>query len=543
MSPIQEEIKKLEKKDWQLWGLAITILLAFGVFILLTVFYSDLQDLYEKEITYFDYNLLFSGFIALSLLLVAYILLKEYSIKGLRRDLINQKILTYNLEHHFQELKALFEVSTVVNSEVELPVILEMICKTVLRSVEGNTLSIWLYDKKRDELFCAAAYLKDSKKPNIHQAKIDPEIASWVMENGQPLLLEADDKISSPKKGETPTGTNLFIPLKVKNEVKGILNVTSQKDKKRFDQVDLKLVSIFAENTATSLEKAEVYQELKSQTKALEKVIQDLRTTQNQLVQSEKLRALGDVAGGVAHDFNNILAVILGRTELLLKEIQEEESKRWLRVIEQVANDGAQIIRRLQEFTRTGGELAPMELDVNRVILQVVDITRHRWENEAQAKGIKIEVLTQLGEKLPPFRCDPSELSEVLMNIIINAIDALPQGGKIILRSWEEEGYIHISVEDNGTGINPEDKRRVFDPFFTTKGAKGVGLGLSVAYGIITRYGGEITVESEPHKRSIFVVKLPLQKSLNEKAFYLQPEKLSIKEEQRELKDNYHPNC
>jgi signal transduction histidine kinase len=115
-------------------------------------------------------------------------------------------------------------------------------------------------------------------------------------------------------------------------------------------------------------------------------------------------------------------------------------------------------------------------------------------------------------EKVPPLELDPSELSEVLINMIINAIDALPCGGKIILRSWEKDGSVYISVEDTGVGISEEDKRRVFDPFFTTKGVKGVGLGLSVAYGIITRYGGEISVESQLNQGSTFVTKLPLHK-------------------------------
>ncbi|MGB2697136.1 MAG: ATP-binding protein [Candidatus Zixiibacteriota bacterium] len=511
MLPIQEEIKKLEKKDWQLWVLTLGVLLIFGVFILLTFFYSDLQGMYEEEISYFNYNLLFLGFAALSLLFVAYIVLKEHSIRSLRRDLINQKILTYSLEHRFQELKALFQVSTLVNSEVELPVILQMICNTVLKSIEGETLYLWLYDKKKERFFCAGAYSEGGEKLDATSVKIEPEIVSWITRNSQPLLLEGKKDLPSPKSKDNPTGTNLFVPLKIKKELKGILNVTTKRDKKRFDEVDLRLVSIFAENVTASLDKGEVYQELKSQTQALERTIQDLRVTQRQLVQSEKLRALGDIASGVAHDFNNILAVILGRTELLLKGIKDESAKKWLRVIEQVANNGTQIIRRLQEFTRTGTEKAPMEINANKIIQQVVDITRHKWKNEAEAKGIKIIVLTELG-KIPPLEFDPSQLSEVLMNMVINAIDALPHGGKLILKSWQEGNSVYISVEDNGVGINQSDKGRIFDPFFTTKGARGVGLGLSMAYGIITRYGGEINVESELNQGSTFLIKLPLQK-------------------------------
>jgi signal transduction histidine kinase len=514
MPPIQEDIKKLEKKDWQLWTLTISILLIFCVFILLTFFYSDLQGLYKEEISQFNYNLLFLGFTALSLLVVAYVLLKERSIKTLRRDLINQKILTYDLENHFQELKALFEVSTMVNSQTDLPIILDTISKTAISSLGADRCSVMLLDKSKNRLITTVANGLESQKLKGVELGLDESVAGWVMINKKPLLLGEDLKDYDFKnfvKKDKKIVSGLCVPLKIKNKVKGVLNVSIVEGGKRFTLTDLQLFSFFADSAAIAIEKAQLHQELKSQTKTLERTIEDLNTTQNQLVQSEKLRALGDIASGVAHDFNNILAVILGRTELLLKEVRKEEPKKWLRVIEQVANDGAHIIRRLQEFTKTGEEKALMEINVNRIIRQVVDITRHRWKNEAETKGIKIEILTEF-EDLPPLEFDPSELSEVLMNIVINAIDALPHGGKIILRSWKKDNSIYISVEDSGSGIGDEDKRRIFDPFFTTKGVKGVGLGLSVAYGIITRYGGEISVKSELNKGSTFVIKLPIKK-------------------------------
>lgn len=515
MPPIQEEIKKLEKRDWQLWALTLTVLLVFGAFILLTFFYSDLQGLYQKEISPFNYNLLFFGFTALSLLLVAYIFLKERSIKALRRDLINQKTLTDNLENHFQELKALFEVGTLVNSQTDLPIILDTISKTAISTLGADRCSVMMVDGDKNKLITTVANGLQSQKLKGVELGLDESVAGWVVINKKPLLLGEDLKDYDFKnfvKKDKKIVSGLCVPLNVKNKIKGVLNVSVVKGKKRFTLTDLQLFSFFAESAAISIEKAQLYQELKSQNKTLEKTIEDLRTTQNQLVQSEKLRALGDIAGGVAHDFNNMLAVILGRTELLLSSTKEESARRWLKVIEQVANEGTQIIRRLQEFTKTGGEEAPMEMNVNRIIQQVVDITRHRWKNEAEAKGIKIDILTQLG-KLPPMKVEPSELREVLMNLIINAMDAMPKGGKITLKSWEEAGFIYISVEDNGVGISEQDKGRVFDPFFSTKGVKGTGLGLSVAYGIINRYGGKMTMESKLNKGSTFVVKLPVQKS------------------------------
>jgi len=514
MAPIPEEIKRLEKKDWQLWALTVTVLLAFGVFILLTFFYSDLQQLYEEEISYFNYNLLFIGFTALSLFFACYILLKERSIKALIRDLMNQKTRTDNLERHFRELEALFQVSNLVNSQTDLPVILNTISKTAISSLGADRCSVMLVDRTKNKLITTVANGLESEKLKGVEVGLDESVAGWVLMNKKPLLLGedlGDYEFKNFVKKRKKIVSGLCVPLKVKNKIKGVLNVSVVEGKKRFTPTDLQLFAFFADSAAISIEKAQLYQDLKSQTKTLEKTIEDLRTTQNQLVQSEKLRALGDIAGGVAHDFNNILAVILGRTELLLKEVKEESYKKWLRVIEQVANNGAKIIGRLQEFSRTDGRQSSLGVDVNRIIQQALDVTRHRWKNEAEARGIKIEVLTDLLQ-VSLLRVDPSELSEVLVNMIINAIDAMPQGGKIILKSWEKDGFVHISVEDTGVGIKEEEKRRVFDPFFTTKGVEGVGLGLSVAYGIITRYGGEITVESELNQGSSFVVKMPIKK-------------------------------
>lgn len=513
MPPIPDEIKRLERKDWQLWALTITLLLVFGAFILLTFFYSDLQELYEEEISYFNYNLLFLGFTALSLFFASYILLKEHSIKGLMRDLINQKTITNNLERHFRELEALFQVSTLVNSQTDLPIILDTISKAAISSLGADRCSVMLVDRTKNKLITTVANGLESQKLKGAELGLDESVAGWVLINKKPLLLGEDLRNYDFKnfvKKHKKIVSGLCVPLKIKNKIKGVINVSVVEGRKRFTPTDLQLFAFFADSAAISIEKAQLYQELKSQTRTLQKTIEDLKTTQNQLVQSEKLRALGDIAGGVAHDFNNILAVILGRTELLLKEVKQESPKRWLRVIEKVANDGARIIRRLQEFSRTEGERSCSGVDVNRIIQQAVDITRHRWKNEAEARGITIEVQTRLG-KVPPLRVDPSELSEVLVNIMINAIDAMPGGGKIVLKSWEKDGFVYVSVKDTGIGIGQEDRRRIFDPFFTRKGVSAIGLGLSVVYGIITRYGGEIDVESELDRGSVFVVKLPTQ--------------------------------
>lgn len=231
-----------------------------------------------------------------------------------------------------------------------------------------------------------------------------------------------------------------------------------------------------------------------------------------QLSQSERLRALGEMAGGVAHDFNNYLTIMLGNAQLLLTQSDaglSDDDRESLRTIERAAIDAGETVRRIQEFTRVRTTRAFTTVEVNKVILNAIDVSRPRWKDEAIARNAEIEILTQLGN-VPPVNANASELGEVMMNLILNAADALPDGGYIEVESREDGGWVEVSIADDGTGMDGDTVKRIFDPFFTTKGPSGVGLGLSVAYGIVNRHGGEITVDSSRGKGTRFSIKLPV---------------------------------
>lgn len=507
MNQINQDIKNLEKRDWHLWILTIMVLLILGVFILLVVFYSDLQDTYSEEINQYNFTILFLGFSALSLFFSAYLLLKEHSIKKLRDDLVRQKILAFNLKERFVELKALFEVSTLVNSETGVNEVLDTICHTVLRSLDAEVSKIILYDKIKRKL-SRVLFLKEKGKIEKFDLDSDKKITEWVIRFKKPLLWNKNNKTQKDLAKGHKAISAMYVPLKVKDQIKGVLSVSVFKGEKQFDQSDLKLVLIFAENAALSIDKAELYQKLKSRTQVLENTIQELKSTQHQLVQSEKLRALGELAGGAAHDFNNMLAVISGRTELLLKRIKDEDIVKPLKVIQQVANDATNTIRKLLEFTKVEPDKLFLNVDINNIIKQTIEITKSKWKDEAEAKGIKIEIFCNLKE-VGEVWGDPSELREVLTNLIFNSIDAMPEGGKIFLETEAQKDFVLIRVRDTGIGMTEEIKKKAFDPFFSTKGVKGIGLGLSVAYGIISRHKGTITIESQPKRGATFLIKLP----------------------------------
>jgi signal transduction histidine kinase len=241
------------------------------------------------------------------------------------------------------------------------------------------------------------------------------------------------------------------------------------------------------------------------------RVEEELKTAQEYLTQSERLRALGEMASGVAHDFNNILAIILGRAKLALEDVEDEKLRKSIHVIEQTAIDAATTVRRLQGFAGVNGDRAFEEVDLNYLVEGALEMVESRREELEQTHGIAIEIGTELNE-VTPIAGDAAELREALLNIIFNAMDAMPTGGKITIKSKQENSSVALSISDTGIGIPKGIKKKLFDPFFTTKASKGSGLGLSVTYGIVNRHGGRIDVESTLGKGTTFHIRLPVAK-------------------------------
>ncbi len=228
------------------------------------------------------------------------------------------------------------------------------------------------------------------------------------------------------------------------------------------------------------------------------------------MLQAEKLAALGTMAGGVAHDFNNLLMAILGNLQLLLPDVQEEEMLRRLKNIEKAVHDGANTVRRLQKFTERDvqRQLTPLTADINDAIRDVVEMTRPRWKNAMEKHGHIIQFDLELDPQCFS-RIHVSDFREVLTNLVFNAVEAMPQGGTITIRTRLSRDTVVIDLADTGIGMSKEVVTKIFDPFYTTKGIGNSGLGLSVSWSLIARIGGEIQVKSRPGKGTVFTIKLP----------------------------------
>jgi signal transduction histidine kinase/CheY-like chemotaxis protein len=310
------------------------------------------------------------------------------------------------------------------------------------------------------------------------------------------------------------------VPVRMEGTVGGVLFVM-RRTTRAFTDADEAILTRLADQAAVAITNARLFRDQ-------QRAFLALQQAQDKLVRTEKLRGLGQMAAGIAHDLNNMLATILGQAELLRLRARHPEVSEGLQTLQTAANDGAQVVRRLQDFARqrSGGPLDACELD--RLVPEALEITRPRWREEPRRRGIVIEPVVDLAG-LPAIQGNPAEIREMLTNLIFNAVDAMPSGGtlrftgQVINASSRPPalddtgtsestprqldasvGWVELAVSDTGLGMTTDVQRRVFDPFFTTKGLHGTGLGLSVVYGIMERHGGRIDVTSAPGQGATF---------------------------------------
>jgi signal transduction histidine kinase len=264
--------------------------------------------------------------------------------------------------------------------------------------------------------------------------------------------------------------------------------------------------------------------ELKSQNVLLEERVaertKELRDSQHQVVQQERFRAFGEMASGVVHDFNNALVSVIGYSELLLGDeeaIRNPETVReYLRVMHTAGRDATHVVGRLRDFYRPREETDVFAaLNINKLIEETIALTQPKWRQPAQFQAAPIQVALEL-EKVPYVSGCASELREALMNLIFNAVDAMPQGGAITVRSRQDSSHIVVEVSDSGVGMTDEVRQRCFEPFFSTKGEEGTGLGLAMVFGILKRHDALVEIESLTGRGTTFRLRFPVLDGLEQ---------------------------
>jgi signal transduction histidine kinase len=250
-------------------------------------------------------------------------------------------------------------------------------------------------------------------------------------------------------------------------------------------------------------------------TRELSDALAELKQTQNQIVQQERLKAFGEMAGGIVHDFNNALMSVIGYSDLLLLDPEtlndRETTLDYLRTLNTAGRDAAQVVSRLREFYRDREiEDVFSSLDLNEIIRQSASLTQPKWKTQALAAGREISLELDL-EKVPTISGDASELREVATNLIFNAVDAMPAGGTLTLRSRRDGDRVVFEISDTGTGMTETVRNSCLEPFFSTKGDQGTGLGLSMVFGIVKRHNGMLAIETAEGQGTTFKISLPAE--------------------------------
>jgi PAS domain S-box-containing protein len=411
-----------------------------------------------------------------------------------------------------QQVEAIRAIGTEMTGELELRPLLDLIMRRAveLAGATGGTLRLW---NEAQQLLVPESSIGPDEGQGRLSLRLGEGVAGAVAERREGLVV--NDYRNSPYVTpllleHTKHVAVLGEPLLCRGRLIGSITVNRTHDQEPFAAEDLQVLALFADQAAIAIENARLFTEL-------EHSFRNLQRAQDELVRSEKLRALGQMAAGIAHDLNNTLAAILGQVELLRLRTSVPEVQEGLDRLGTAAADGASVVRRLQDFARQRPE-SPLEpVDLATLVHEAVEITRPRWKDEMQQRGQAVNVHVALPDLLLVLGHAP-EIREALTNLIFNAVDAMPHGGTLTLRAGvggqgsgdREQGtetglysqppisWVELVVADTGVGMPEEVRRHAFDPFFTTKGLRGTGLGLSVVYGIMERHGGRIEIASTP---------------------------------------------
>ena len=399
-----------------------------------------------------------------------------------------------------EELSALYELSRAVTGQLDRAALIDAVATQTGRVLDARQMIAVLVDAQRNDLEVVFRIADGVRQPAHERYPLHGVgLQSVVLETGAPV--RSDDYVAEcARRGVQPVARSasmrfwLGVPMRVGDETLGVIALRS--GERAFTAGDERLLTNIGQVAALALRSARLFEER-------EHAYGELAAAQDQLVRTEKLRALGEMASGVAHDFNNLLAAILGRAQLLQRYVQDAKLAGWLQVIERSAIDGAQTVRRLQEFARVRRDEPFGPVDLNQVIRDAIEMTQSRWREDALRLGVVIDVRTSSAPRAT-VAGDAAELREAMTNLILNAVDAMPQGGTLSLSSAVVGDRVELAVSDTGEGIPATVRERIFDPFFTTKGPQGTGLGLSMTWGILSRHGARITVDSEEGRGSTF---------------------------------------
>jgi signal transduction histidine kinase/CheY-like chemotaxis protein len=413
------------------------------------------------------------------------------------RMLTDLRSSTERLEDLVFKLGALNEVVELAARIPNMQQLLALVLERTMRTVRATIGSIMLVDRQREVLRVVAARGDAEGMQVGTQVPLGAGVAGKVASSGEPEI----------------TDPFICLPIRVEERIIGVINLgkgqaASAVDARAFSPTDLQFLGTLMAHVAYALDNARLLEEARLTTERLQAVVQDLRTAQTRLVEGETVRALGQMASGMAHHLNNLLAIVSGRLQLLLLRADQPTLRKPLETADRAVGDAAEVVRRVLGFSAAQPVLESTRVDLNEVAADVIELTRPRWQDAAQLQQATIDIRFEPGEDVV-VAGEPAPLREVLMNLVLNALDAMPGGGCLTVRTWIEEGWVYASIADTGAGMSAEVRQRALEPFFTTKGPKGVGLGLSVSLGVVQRHRGEMDIQSSEGHGTTVTLRIP----------------------------------
>jgi signal transduction histidine kinase/ActR/RegA family two-component response regulator len=409
------------------------------------------------------------------------------------------------LRSQLERLGLLQHITRATVERQDLPSIFQVVLRSLEENLPIDFGCFLLYDPTGQSLTVSA--LGGAGRAIAERLGLTEQLHVAVGDNGLSRcvaghLVYEPDVLSVPflfpqKLAASGLRSVVFAPLIVENQVFGVL-VCARKAVEAFSSGECEFLRQLSEHVALAGHQARLYG-------ALQQAYDDLRRSQHTVLQQERLRALGQMASGIAHDINNAISPVSLYTESLLEREPNlsERARGYLTTIQRAIEDVARTVARMREFYREReAQLTLERVDVNRMVLQVVELTQPRWSDLPQQRGIMVDLKTELTEGLPDIMGAEHEIRDALTNLIFNAVDAMPGGGTLTVRTSRQTGdtdgeRVLISVSDTGIGMDEDTRRRCLEPFFTTKGERGTGLGLAMVYGMIQRHSAELEIESK----------------------------------------------
>mgnify|MGYP001062732003 CR=1 FL=1 len=412
-----------------------------------------------------------------------------------------------NAQSQLQRLNLLHQITRATSDRKDLNSIYDVVVRSLEEQLPVDLCCLALYDAGSNSLTVTtvgprcAALARQLGLAERARIAVDSDALTHSIRGTQ--VSEPDTgEVNSPlsrRFAEAGLRSLVASPLKIEDRVFAIL-IVARRMARGFGSGKCKFLRQLGEQVGLAAHQAQLYE-------ALKQAYDDLQQTQHAVMQQERLRALGQMASGIGHDINNALSPIALHTEALL-ENESDLSPRVrdsLQTIQRAMEGITATVARMREFYRPrAAESAQLPVQLNTVALQVIDLTHARWDGMPRERGHVITVRTDLAADVPAVPGVESELREALVNLVLNAVDAMPQGGTLTLRTkllpaphqGANAGYVEVSVADTGVGMNDEVRRRCMEPFFTTKGERGSGLGLASVYGVVRRHGAEIDIRS-----------------------------------------------